>query len=441
MASRLCPNDDDAVHFARSQRRTPGRKGGIVRKMVIIADDLTGALDVVASFAAPEVHVRVLLDGRVATDMRDTDVLSACVETRHLEAGFAKRAVRTAFERVGDGAEILLKKTDSALRGNVGAELEALLEASGAQVVHFIPAFPDMGRTTVRGVHLIDGEPVATSAFGADPLNPVACSRVADIIAATSTVPVFEVSAGAPLPADFSGVALYDAETQAEIDARVAKLIARPGTIALAGCAGLARALAASQGIEASHSVRGCAGDLMVMCGSGNPASRAQCAAVRAAVPSIEVPLAAMTDPAWLNGAGICSFEREFGRMLGPEFALSLVDASSPVSADVAGGLGIDANELRVRISNQLGVLFARLICDLRPSAALVAGGDALLACLRALHITELAPFAEPLPGVVAAHVGVDGRQMVLISKSGGFGGPGLFGELAGEIVGSLGVG
>lgn len=412
------------------------RQGGIVRKTVIIADDLTGALDVVVPFAAREASVRVLLEDDAMAGAGSDDVLSVCVETRHLDADAAKDAVRAAFARLGDGSDILLKKTDSALRGNVGAELEALLDASSARVVHFIPAFPAMGRTTDEGVHLVDGVPVAKSAFGGDPLNPVTCSRVADVIAATSVVPVLEVSAGASLPADFSGVAVYDATTQGEIDDRVREILQGSGPLALAGCAGLARSLAAVLGAQAVRDVAGCASDLLVMCGSGNPASRAQCAAARAVAPSFEVPVEAMIDPEWIDGPCACAFERELQNALGAVRSLMLVDASVPVPATAAAELSMSDDDLRARISSQLGSLFARLICDLRPSAALIAGGDALLACLRVLGVAELVPFAEPAPGVVAAFVRVGGRKMVLASKSGGFGAPELFLELAEYLTG-----
>lgn len=407
-----------------------------MKQTIIIADDLTGALDAVAPYASPEISVSVQLGEDAASNRRHPDVLSTCVETRHLIPAAAYEAVHSSFAAAADGAQILFKKTDSALRGNVGAELEALLDASGAKVVHFIPAFPCMGRTTVNGVHLVDGVPVAESAFGSDPLNPVTCSRVADVIAATSSTSVLEVSVGAPLPADFSGIAVYDALTQEDVDARASEILALDGPLALAGCSGLSRALASAQGVACTDAISGRASDLMVMCGSGNPASRAQCAAARAVAPTLDVPLAAMTNPAWLSGAEACAFVRDAMRAADSCAPLMLVDASSPVPASVADDLGIDNDTLRARISNQLGDLFARLIRDTQPSAAMVMGGDALLACLRALNISALAPFAEPAPGVVAAYADVDGRNMVIISKSGGFGDPQLFCDLAEHLSG-----
>ena len=54
------------------------------------------------------------------------------------------------------------KKTDSALRGNIGAERSAVLDGSGEKCLSFIPALPGMNRITVGGVHYIDGVPVGS---------------------------------------------------------------------------------------------------------------------------------------------------------------------------------------------------------------------------------------------------------------------------------------
>ena len=58
------------------------------------------------------------------------------------------------------GIPHIYKKTDSALRGNIGAELEAMMQASGEEQLPFVPAFPQIGRTTVNGTHFIEGVPV-----------------------------------------------------------------------------------------------------------------------------------------------------------------------------------------------------------------------------------------------------------------------------------------
>jgi 4-hydroxythreonine-4-phosphate dehydrogenase len=137
-------------------------------RILIIADDLTGAADCAAMFAEHGWKTAVLLAGPAEfeerpLDWQDAEVLSIDANTRCL-------APETAAARVAqlvhgpDTADkeaesvLIFKKVDSTLRGNVGFELAAALKArrEGAwsrtnTAVLFAPAFPACGRTTVHG--------------------------------------------------------------------------------------------------------------------------------------------------------------------------------------------------------------------------------------------------------------------------------------------------
>ena len=144
--------------------------------LLIIADDFTGALDTGVQFAAAGAGVRVL-------------VMDA--ETRHLDGREAYEVVWNITKRaMACGVPFIYKKTDSALRGNIGSELTALLDASGQDSLPFIPAFPQMGRITREGVHYINNIPVKDSVFGRDPFEPVTCSFIPDIIHQQSNIQV-----------------------------------------------------------------------------------------------------------------------------------------------------------------------------------------------------------------------------------------------------------
>ena len=141
-------------------------------QLLIIADDFTGAIDTGVQLAARGANTRVIT--RSDVDLKTVDesvqVLVLDMETRHLSAQEAYRAVyHIVSQSMEMGIPHLYKKTDSALRGNIGAELSALLDASGAAHLPFLPAFPQIGRTTENGIHYINGVPVDQSVFGKDP--------------------------------------------------------------------------------------------------------------------------------------------------------------------------------------------------------------------------------------------------------------------------------
>ena len=135
-------------------------------KLLIVADDLTGGLDTGVQFTRQGITVRVVVDPDPSGKWTRTaaQVLVAVSETRHMPPGDAYETVyRIISAGRQAGIPYFYKKTDSALRGNIGAELGAALKASGAEVLSFLPAYPAMNRVTVEGCHLIDGVPAAVA--------------------------------------------------------------------------------------------------------------------------------------------------------------------------------------------------------------------------------------------------------------------------------------
>ena len=133
----------------------------------IIADDLTGALDTGVQFSKQGLQTVVVLDGELP---KGVDVLVTDTESRSDPPNEAYEKVRKAsrrFERVP-----IYKKIDSTLRGNVGPELEAIMDELGFEKAVVAPAFPSNGRTTVQGRQLVHGLPLKETSLAEDPLCP-----------------------------------------------------------------------------------------------------------------------------------------------------------------------------------------------------------------------------------------------------------------------------
>ena len=222
-------------------------------KLLIIADDLTGALDTGIQFSQQGIStcVETNMDGRYHIDFHKADVVVVNAESRHILAESAYRVVKGIAEAgLQAGAGYIYKKTDSALRGNVGAELRAVCDAMGESVC-FIPAFPAMKRVTRGGVHYCSGVEVSASSFGRDPVDPVRHSAVEELIGESWQAKVtlmrqdFEVK-------DFSSgadVFLFDCETDGQLT-DIFETVQREGFRLTAGCAGFAAALASGLSFE-----------------------------------------------------------------------------------------------------------------------------------------------------------------------------------------------
>lgn len=409
--------------------------------LFIVADDLTGALDTGVQFAARGVRTRVITDpcADLARASAGAEVLVLDAETRHLTPERAYDVVYDAVRRAAAlGVRHIYKKTDSALRGNVGAELTAVLRATGARALPFLPAFPRLGRVTRDGVHYVDGVPVALSVFGRDPFEPVAESQVCRLIALQSDAPVRVLApdTGADELRDAEGILVFDAQNNADLKTaghclREAGLLA-----AAAGCAGFGEVEQELLGFsrQAIQAAPKLSPGLTVVCGSVNPISRRQLdVAERAGFLRLYMTCAQKLTPGWFStpdGARLIADWREHMA----DRPYRIIDANdapgSPSTSAWAAERGINLEGVRLGISRAMGDLLGKLLQAGETGTLLITGGDTLLQCMARLGVQELEPVAELYPGVVLSRFTLDGMERMVISKSGGFGGESLMLEL-----------
>lgn len=109
--------------------------------LAIIADDLTGALDTGAPFAARGLHVEVALGFEAVPHALalNPDVLAVNLASRECRADQARARMRQVYAQLPSGTR-LFKKVDSRLKGHVAAELDAIPFVR-ALVAPAIPAF------------------------------------------------------------------------------------------------------------------------------------------------------------------------------------------------------------------------------------------------------------------------------------------------------------
>ncbi|MFD8862840.1 four-carbon acid sugar kinase family protein [Streptomyces sp. NPDC059590] len=219
------------------------------RRLLAVADDLSGAAETAAGLESRTTRSRVVLVGDSAAPRHPGEATVLDLDSRHLPAAEAAEAVRAALALPPPGDPLVLKKIDSLLRGNVAAEVAALA-AGGAGVV-VAPALPAAGRAVRAGVVHLGTTPLHHSdAWRAEPVPPPPSVAAALGPARTALVPLSAVRDSrrtlltALRTALAEGrVAVCDAETDADLDAIVeATLADGPGT-RLVGSGGLAAAL------------------------------------------------------------------------------------------------------------------------------------------------------------------------------------------------------
>ena len=146
----------------------------------IIADDLSSATDCGAQVVRSGLSVVVPLQAySPPIQARAARVISIDTDSRSVSPDRAYAKVRIAAEQlVAEGWTDFYKSVDSTLRGNLGAEIEAVLDVVKPDCAVIAPAFPKYGRTTVDGVQYLHGRPLHETEFGTDPTAPVKDSDI-----------------------------------------------------------------------------------------------------------------------------------------------------------------------------------------------------------------------------------------------------------------------
>ncbi len=353
-----------------------------MKRLRILADDVTGALDTAAAFAmgAPvPVHLQEPEDddAPVAACVTDTrDIAAAALPVRLASAG-----------RWLAGAETSFKKVDSLLRGNSLAEVAELLRQGRFKRAVFAPAYPAQGRITQAGrqwVHSADG-------------------------ALRDVGPESIVAAFASLGIGAAGERNADAQVwvpEVTDDAELARIVALASQWSAqrwiwCGSAGLAFALARTLSPAPAPAAPADAdadadGPTLAVTASHHPVLRAQTQRLRDSGVCEVFDSDALQRGAAAHRAG--------RHVL---IDLSLHEPATPQAAAIALRQGAER-------------LVEALPC---PTRAVVIGGDTLLALCRATSTRVLHAHASPRPGWGLASVdGGHWHGARVLSRSGAFG-------------------
>lgn len=406
-------------------------------KLAVLADDFTGALDTGVQFAKVGIPTLVTMMTSLPIDdvPDDTGVLVLDMETRHLSAIEARRLAIEGVERLkAVGAEYFYKKTDSALRGNIGAELDAMCASCAGETLFFIPAFPKAGRTTVDGRHYCDGVPISRTVFGKDPFNPVIEDYVPSIIASQSSVKVATVSQRqlatvAWQPHGGERILVFDATSDDDMRSIAAKLAERGTPRLMAGCAGMAEYLPGMLELRrnARRNIFFSQPGLIIVSGSLNKMTFEQIEYAREqgfVVVELTPEQKLCADLAKSNfRRPLLEKIREQSRA-GARMIIHAVSGSEGIrqTDELARSLGLSAEETRVRVAANLGGLIGMLIEEGVGGSFAVFGGDTLVSVMRAIGGRGIVPICEIESGVVLSTLAFKNGEMSLITKSGGLG-------------------
>ena len=335
-------------------------------RIAIIADDLTGALDTASPFACRGLQVRVALAPEFLPEATAAhpDVLGVSTNSRALSEDRAAALAREAAEQLRPWRpELVLKKVDSRLKGNIAGETAAVAGIFGSSRICAAVAVPGEGRLVRNG---------AVEGSGVEGHLPVAPH----------------------MPAGQPALAVLDATSDDDLDRIAADWRAGDGTLFV--CArGLAAAFARRLAGRGSAAAFAAMPPVMVAVGSRDPITRQQLATLFAATP------------------GASMVEAPAGR-------LPANHADGPLTVFACSG---SMREPPERVAEIFAEHVAAEVERVRPATMLTTGGDTTFAVLRALGVRTLQVRGEAGGGLPWFEVRrADGGTIAAVSKSGGFG-------------------
>ncbi|MGF7010874.1 uncharacterized protein YgbK (DUF1537 family) [Lachnospiraceae bacterium PF1-21] len=404
-------------------------------KLLILADDFTGTLDTAVQFAEKGISVRISVDPEEAQFDSDYEVLAVDLETRHLDKREAyTRVYKIAKRGLAAGVEYIYKKTDSTLRGNIGSELEALTVACNQEDVCFLPAYPQAGRTTKKGVQYLDGVPIHKSIFGADPYEPVRYSLVSEIIGETSEIRTRNVGKD-ELESLYKGkkdcgeVMIVDAETVEDIGL-VAEFLSRKRKLKLfAGCAGFATYLDRIISFKHTELINfPGANKLVMVSGSLNEVTAQQ---IRICEENSGEMLGRFTLKVLQKlqehyfQSGEC---KETLRIIKEKIQnnevciIDTFDTEPGETKRIAIEQGLEGMALGKRIADNIGELIEIMTKSFPEALYLLTGGDTLYGYIKRHKKAQIIPIREVEKGAVLTAVKEEGSLLFMITKAGGLG-------------------
>ena len=331
--------------------------------VVVIADDITGAAELAGMACSCGLHTEMLT--KMAPRLPSCDVLVMATDTRSMTEGDAVACTITTARQLAGYGCMLFKKTDSALRGHIMAEIQALLSVTDYGRAVFIPANPSKNRIIRQGVYYVDGVPIDETDFSRDPEFPAFSSLMTERFPSASEM----------------GVIIPDVESMEDIRAAIDDV---PEDTLLVGAADLFSVWLQGMGHvrqDAFKPARVGGNNIILVCGS------TQSKAVRPDIPTSSMPLEVYDDVAPVS--------------LWKEQAVALYEKRHAIALNIPHR-HLTGREVAVRLRGMMAEVVKTLVERHLPANLVIEGGATAYCCLKSLGWDTFHVIGEMSPGVVS---------------------------------------
>ncbi len=399
-------------------------------RVVVIADDLTGALDTGVQFSKWGLPVQVHLSLESLSGPGSTQTVTVEVfntESREDPPEIAVKKIKRIFScfEYSDNC-IFYKKIDSTLRGNIGVELDTLMCELGVNHCFLAPAYPEQHRTTHNGVHLIKGVKISETEYFNE--TKLVSSTLTSLIEIQTNRKTHHINLGTLRNGTknlralienliIRGVEIisFDAVTNEDL---LEVVRVSEGIRILCGSAGLASQIPGSLGFATRKPI-------LTICGSTRSTSLNQ---IRKLVQEPTVRNLSLNTLKILNSK--IELDKEVERVAfsaaefldnGYDVAISSVSDINSFNNTITYGKkrGIPFDDIKQLVSETLSMIVSSILSLSEVSGLILTGGDTAQAVYSGIGTTSVELIGEFQPGIPLLKLPMGIRS---ITKAGGFG-------------------
>jgi uncharacterized protein YgbK (DUF1537 family) len=386
---------------------------------LIVADDITGANDTGVQIRRRGIPISVVFSSKLITG-QDSCVLDT--ESRGLSD-------KDAFDKVSAGVAAIpfgkftyvMKKVDSTLRGNIGAETKAIDKYYKSELIICAPALPNLGRTTVDKIHLLNGVPISQTEIAKDPKAPVTVDNIHKLMSNSFDEPVVHIGldtvrAGS-IPLTGGRVFTFDATSNADMRNIILSALGTKKRILWIGTAAMADNLL---------SIKKVIPPALAVVGSLSSVSREQLLyAEKQGIQLVKVPMYDVLEkkikPEDISTQVVELLKEGKDTILHSASTYSAEELKK--SNDVAAGQNMTIEELSLFTQKTLGQLTGQILKDVVVSGLFLTGGDTAMSFFEVADSSGSSITTEIAVGIPLMRLrGGKFEGLRIITKAGAFG-------------------
>jgi uncharacterized protein YgbK (DUF1537 family) len=410
------------------------------KKIAVLADDLTGANDTGVQFAKQGLKTIVLMSADQSPWNLDADVVVVDTQSRALppDAAYEQVAKTALLFKDRSRFQAIYKKIDSTLRGNIGKEIDAVMDVCGQEMAIVAPAFPKNGRIMVGGYHLLQGVPLEATEIARDPKCPIQESHLPTLLSEQTKrkvghIGIKNIMAGLDsvleeikeMYANDRRIFVCDVWQEEHFKMIILAAVRSERQILWVGSAGLAEYLPAALGLDVAVGKKD---PVVVLAGSVSTITRDQISKLKQRPEVVYLEL----DPSLLleQKTAAAEIRRCFNFSIraiktGKDVVIASAYSDDIVSKTKEKGLslGLSSQQTAESVANAFGELCREVATNVTLSGLVLTGGDIAVSSCSLLSAKGIAVVQEVAPGIPMGLLKggpCDGLRVV--TKAGAFG-------------------